>query len=506
MGKVVNGWVINLDTGRYGTHYLNRAAATYFFVGANLPEDAVYPNTTKDSDGNAFDAANKYTLRFDKGETPPANNFWSLTMYDQGGYLVPNAINRQSISDRSKTMPGADGSLTIYIQAESPADGHVDNWLPTPTTGPFKLYLRLYQTDATRSRRQMGTAACVACQIVLNPKGAKMPGATERSESTATSRDLVTQGVHRRAIEVVIWGMPAVNFDLLYQSMVRANGAWNQVVYWSRLPDWKNQTLTPNPDVLYFMPLINTKEVGPVVLEIPPAGGDGSITGSMDDGWQTAIEDVGPAGVDKGKGGKYLILPPGNEDKAPEGYIPMPSSTYQSYGLLRSNPKSGNDADVAKAVDYGKQVKVYPLSSAATPPATVFVDVIDIVYDNIIPYDLRFFQSLDRMIQFEPWLDRDRAMIDLLKSVGIEKGKPFNPDASRTAILNAAAADAHNYLDARLRGGLPAAVRCQRTLGAARVERARRGLQTNFANPDSYPTDARGLAYSYVVLQRQTPR
>ena len=239
--------------------------------------------------------------------------------------------------------------------------------------------------------------------------------------------DIVDRAIHRRAVEAVIWGMPAVNYDLLYQAMVKAKGAFNQVVYWSRLPDWKNQTLTPNPDVLYFFPFINTKDVGPVVLEIP-AKGDGSITGSVDDCWQTAIEDVGPAGVDKGRGGKYLILPPGYKDTVPEGYILMPSSSYQSYGILRSNPASGSDADVAKAVAYGKQVRLYPLSHAANPPATVFVDVIDVVYDNTIPYDLSFFQSLNRMIQIEPWLDRDRAMIDMLKSIGIEKGKPFDPD------------------------------------------------------------------------------
>ena len=147
MGKVVNNWVLNLDTGRYGTDYLNRAAATYFFVGANLPEDAVYPNTTKDGDGQLFDAANQYTLTFPQGELPPAKTFWSLTMYDKDGYLVPNAIKRQSISDRSKTKLGKDGSLTIYIQADSPGPDKEADWLPTPEKGAFKMYLRLYTPE-----------------------------------------------------------------------------------------------------------------------------------------------------------------------------------------------------------------------------------------------------------------------------------------------------------------------------------------------------------------------
>jgi hypothetical protein len=99
--------------------------------------------------------------------------------------------------------------------------------------------------------------------------------------------------VESRAIEAVIWGMPAVNLDLMYQAMVRdTKGSYNQIVYWSRLPDWKNQTLTPNPDSIYLMPFINTKEVGPVVIEIPPAD-EGSINGTIMDGWQMPLEDGG---------------------------------------------------------------------------------------------------------------------------------------------------------------------------------------------------------------------
>jgi hypothetical protein len=126
---------------------------------------------------------------------------------------------------------------------------------------------------------------------------------------TSSPEDLNRRAIERRAIEAVNWGMSAVNFDLMYQSMVKTGGKYNQVVYWSRLPDWKIQTLTPNPDTIYFSPFIDTKDVGPVVIEIPPAEGGGSITGTIMDAWQGPLEDVGPAGVDQGRGGKYLILP-----------------------------------------------------------------------------------------------------------------------------------------------------------------------------------------------------
>ena len=205
-----------------------------------------------------------------------------------------------------------------------------------------------------------------------------------------TADQLVRNALHRRAIEAVIWGMPAVNTDRMFQAMAReVKGSWNQIVYWSRLLDWKNQTLTPNPDAIYLMPFFNTAQAGPLVIEIPPADG-GSITGSIMDCWQTPLEDVGPAGVDKGKGGKYLVLPPGYSGSVPDGYIALPCQTCQGYALLRSILQSGSDADFAKAVAYGKRIAFYPLSAAANPPATIYLDAADVVFDATIPTTCAF--------------------------------------------------------------------------------------------------------------------
>jgi hypothetical protein len=91
------------------------------------------------------------------------------------------------------------------------------------------------------------------------------------TQSAFGPTELAERTLHRRAVEAVVWGMPAVNTDLMYQAMAReTKGGWNQIVYWSRLLDWKNQTLTPNPDAIYLMPFFNTAEAGPMVLEIPP--------------------------------------------------------------------------------------------------------------------------------------------------------------------------------------------------------------------------------------------
>jgi hypothetical protein len=140
-----------------------------------------------------------------------------------------------------------------------------------------------------------------------------------------TDTEVAERTIHRRAVEAAIWGIPIVNSDRMFQALVRnGNGGVNQIAYRSHLPDWKNQTLTPNPDAFYFMPFFSTKDVGPIVIELPPAEG-GSITGSIMDYWQMPLEDAGTAGVDKGKGGKYLILPPDYKEKIPSNYIVLPS-------------------------------------------------------------------------------------------------------------------------------------------------------------------------------------
>jgi hypothetical protein len=313
------------------------------------------------------------------------------------------------------------------------------------------------------------------------------------------SDDLARRTIERRAVEAVIWGMPAVNLDLMLQAMVgSAKGQPNQIVYWSRLPDWKNQTLTPNPDVIYVMPFFNTKDAGPMVLEIPPADG-GVINGTVMDAWQVPLEDVGPAGVDKGKGGKYLILPPGHAAAVPDGYIALPSPNYQGYALLRSILQSGSDADVAKAVVYSKRIKLYPLSQAANPPTTTFVDAIDVVYDSTIPYDLRFFQSLDRVVQMEPWLPRDKVMIDMLKSIGIEKGKPFDPDTQTQDVLNSAAREARALLEIRYEGMFRPYFDISRWALPAMPDYLK-ASSDGFSDPTAYPVDSRGLAFTFAFF------
>jgi hypothetical protein len=300
--------------------------------------------------------------------------------------------------------------------------------------------------------------------------------------------------VERRAVEAFTWGLPAVNYDLMRQTMLAVTDAKeNDVLFWSRPADWKNQTLTPNPDAIYFMCFWNTK-TGPIVIDIPPAEG-GSFAGNIVNAWQMPLEDAGPYGADQGKGGKYLIVPPGYAEKVPDGYIVLRADTYGGFALLRSNLKSHADADVVASVAYGKRVKVYPLAQAGNPPATKFVDASGTLFDSTIRYDASFFRNLDRIVQQEPWLDRDRVMIDMLKSLGIEKGKPFAPDAATEKTLADAAREAHAILAKRYDDGFERMTPEFRWFAAAMPAMVR-AASGGYTDPNEYAIDARAVTYT----------
>jgi hypothetical protein len=141
--KHINGWNFTTKTGIYGTDYLMRALVTAIGLGANRPQDAVYPTSLKDADAKDYEGSNKYVMRFEKGQTPPAEGFWSLTMYDSQYFFVANPINRYSISPRQNLKANPDGSTDLYIQKDSPGPEKESNWLPTPA-GKFILMLRMY--------------------------------------------------------------------------------------------------------------------------------------------------------------------------------------------------------------------------------------------------------------------------------------------------------------------------------------------------------------------------
>ena len=149
LARVVNGWQMNTETmGVYGTNYLRRACVAMVGLGANLPEDAVYPLNVADRDGRPLDGSKKYVMHFKKSELPPVNAFWSLTMYDKDGFQVANPINRFAIGGKDDLRYNEDGSLDLYIQHENPGVEKESNWLPSPATGVAAITMRLYSPRA----------------------------------------------------------------------------------------------------------------------------------------------------------------------------------------------------------------------------------------------------------------------------------------------------------------------------------------------------------------------
>jgi hypothetical protein len=144
IARNVNGWLLSTDTvGVFGNHYLKRAMVAYVGLGANLPEDAVYPLNLGDMTGKPLNGSFDYTLRFAKGQLPPAEVFWSVTLYDKDGFQVANDLNRFALSSWMPLKTNADGSLDLFIQNANPGPERVVNWLPAPK-GPFTLTMRIY--------------------------------------------------------------------------------------------------------------------------------------------------------------------------------------------------------------------------------------------------------------------------------------------------------------------------------------------------------------------------
>jgi hypothetical protein len=145
LARVANGWQMNTDTmGVYGNYYLKRAVVALIGLGANQPEDAIYPFNLTDADGKPLDGAQKYVLHFGKEELPPVEAFWSVTMYDEQGFQVANPINRFAIGDRDDVKYNPDGSLDLYLQNQNPGADKESNWLPSPATGTLGVTMRLY--------------------------------------------------------------------------------------------------------------------------------------------------------------------------------------------------------------------------------------------------------------------------------------------------------------------------------------------------------------------------
>lgn len=260
-----------------------------------------------------------------------------------------------------------------------------------------------------------------------------------------TQSDLDYQLAYQRGIEAVIWSMPAISIREFQQSAFKDYGiTWNDIVLFSKPATPRQELLTANNQVPYMLTFLNLRQ-GPVVVEIPPAGAKALLFGSFVDNWQAPIVDVGPEGEDQGRGGKYLFVPPGYTDPIPDGYLVVRMQGYAVAGGLRPVPADGGTAEEAHA--YAQQMKVYPLKDAAAPKPNRFVDGYAKPYHSLPVYDASWFGELAAMVNDEPVRERDKVMMGMLTSIGIERGKTFEPDAKLQKALDAALVDARRMME-----------------------------------------------------------
>lgn len=241
-----------------------------------------------------------------------------------------------------------------------------------------------------------------------------------------------------RAVQVYVDMIPAVSTFHLREGQ-REMGAVdsNQVLIWEQLGDSKSLVLTYNNTSLYTWSFLDLKKDGPTVIELPP-----DVLGILDDMYMRYLSDMGAAGPDKGKGGKYLVLPPGYEGDVPEGYFVVKSPTYCVWNFMRGYVRS-TVADAAANIKGG--LKVYPLAKKDNPPPMTFKNMSGVAYNTLPPNDYSFYESLNTIIQEEPMDFIGPETRGLIAAIGIVKGKPFNPDGRMRRILTAAVAIGNAY-------------------------------------------------------------
>ena len=258
-------------------------------------------------------------------------------------------------------------------------------------------------------------------------------------------QDLGYQLAYQRGVQAVIWGMPAVGIAALREATFRDLGSrYNDVVYMSNVPEPRHELLTASDEAPYVMVMLNLKD-GPAVLDVPPAADEVAFSGSAVDSWMVPIADVGPAGDDAGRGGKYLFLPPGHEEPVPRGYLPVPSKTYNVHVALRPLPSARGT--LVDAVAYSKRLRAYPLAQAGRSPANRYIDAYPKNWRTLPAYDMSYFETLAQAIDDEPLQEKDAAMIGLLASLGIRKGTPFLPEGRLARALELAVKDGRRQME-----------------------------------------------------------
>jgi hypothetical protein len=274
---------------------------------------------------------------------------------------------------------------------------------------------------------------------VADPVGGQPPLGAKQSVA-----DLDAQVAYQRAFEAVLWAMPASAIYRFRVGLLELPGMADNIVNAYSGPLNTNAEVITGNQVTPYIAAVSDLRNGPVVLEVPAKTDKAVLYGQIVDAWQSTIADVGPAGADRGEGGKYLLLPPNYNGPIPDGYFVVRSSSFRIALAFRSIQLKG--ATPADAYAYSKTLKMYLLSEAANPKPTRIVDGRPYPLHTLPFYDIRALQDIHDIISVEPVQPRDKVMMGMLATIGIEPGKPFNPPTKLKAAMEKGAVDAYYYM------------------------------------------------------------
>ena len=274
----------------------------------------------------------------------------------------------------------------------------------------------------------------VACNQPTSEKLTDSIKQSSQDESQSES-NIDYQILVQRATQTAIWAMPAVGMiDFVKATRRDVKGDYNDVIYLSKPFESRHGFLTANDVTAYAWGNITLKN-GPIVLEVPAATENVSYFGTIVNAWDQPIEDVGPPGADKGNGGKYLLVPTDYKGELPKsGFIIRPVDTYDVGFAFR--PRLKNGATDADAANYAQGLNIYSLNDINNPPPTKHIDAYPSNYDCLPYYDYTFFEDINDFIQANPVRTQDKVMVNLLKDLGIVKGKPYAPSENQKKAMN----------------------------------------------------------------------